>query len=329
MFKFVKILPIEDTFFIREDIPENIKLSYDIAKINYMEKSPFKGGDIVFFQKDKRVYIWFVRYPLEENKVYIPESYLAVKGTDIKDGFLTIKKESSFNILVIKDKNLISQISYKKEPPQLQAKLKLLAKEYSILKPEIREISSVQEKYDLKDIFLFSRFEFSRENILRFILANISIPLSVIFISLFIYKFLDYKYLLYEKEKLQEKLILLKNENKSIKEKIRIAKEKKEFWDTFVSKELKYPFSYIVISKIAKIVFEKEGFIDGISYSPELLSMTIGLPKKEKDFIKVFLDTGLFKDVKILNSNQDRYSKDYEVYDLEFYIKSWLGNGEK
>ncbi len=329
MFNFVKIIPVEDTYFFKDDVPPNIKLSYNVIKLNYIDRSPFKTGDIIYLQKDKKLYIWFVKYPLEENRVYIPESYLIVKQTDINSGFIIYKKENAFNILVVKDKNLVSQISYKKEPPQLQLKLKLLAKEYSIKNPEIKELTSFTPKYEIRDIIKFSRFELSKENILKTVLQNTAVPLSLFFITLSVYKIADYRYLEYKKEKLEEYLFNLKIENKPVKKKIQIAKEKKEFWENFFSRELRYPFAYIVLSKVAKIIQSYEGFIDSITYSPEVISMNIGLPKKRGNFVKDLLKTGLFKDVKILGTVPDRLSKDFENLEVELYVKEWYGNGKK
>ena len=324
MFNFVKIIPVEDTFFVREEIPENIKLSRNIIKLNYMDKSPFKEGDLIFFQKGNTLYIWFTRYKLEDNKVYIPESYLIAKNSHIKNGFILYKKKNSFSILVVKNKDLLSQISYKKEPSQLDLKLKLLAKEYSIKDPEIYKVEKPQYKYDYKDIILFSRVELTKENILRIVLGNITVPLGVFFIGLSIYKVADYYYLMNTKENLKKEYISLKNKNSEIKEKIRLAQEKKEFWDSFIKRELNYPIAPNVIYNIAKVVLSYEGFISDIAYSPGLVSMTIGLPKKREKFIENLMKTGLFKGIKITATAPDRLSKDYEVLNMELYLKELI-----
>ena len=143
------------------------------------------------------------------------------------------------------------------------------------------------------------------------------------------YKFLNVKYLEKEKSALEEYLFQLKVENKEIKKKIQLAKEKSQFWNNFVEKELKYPFPIIVITSFAKIVNKYEGFLEDIIYSPEVISVSVGLPKKRGNFIQDLLDTGLFKDIKILGSSPDRLSKDYEVLSLELYVKEWIEDGKK
>lgn len=329
MFKLIKIIPVEDTFFIKDDIPPDIKFNYNVIKLNYIDRSPFKNGDIIFLQEERKINIWFTKYPLEENKVYIPESYILVKQANINNGFIIYKKNNYTTILVIKDKQLQSQITYKGDIPQLQLKLKLLEKEHSLKNPKVIEITQLKPKYDIKDLIKFSRFEFSSENIIKVILANISVPLSIFFLSLLIYKFLDLKYLENKKSNLENHLFQLKLENKKIKKKIQTAKEKSQFWNDFVEKELKYPFPIIVITNFAKVINKYEGFIDNIVYSPDVISVSIGLPKKRGDFIKDLLDTGLFRDIKILGSSPDNLSKDYEVLSIELYVKEWVKNGKK
>ncbi len=329
MFNLIKIIPVEDTYFIKDNIPPNIKLNYEVVKLNYIEKSPFKNGDVIFLQKDGYIYIWFTKYPLEENKVYIPESYLLLKQLNLENGFIIYRKNNYTTILVVKNRQLQSQITYKGEIPQLHLKLKLLEKEYSLKNPQTIEITSFKPKYDIKDLIKFSRFDFSLENILKVTLNNISIPLSIFFLSLLAYKFLDVKYLERKKSALEEYLFQLKLENKEIKKKIQLAKEKSQFWNNFVEKELRYPFPIIVITEFAKIIEKYEGFIENIVYSPEVISVSIGLPKKRGNFIQDLLDTSLFKDIKILGSAPDSLSKDYEILSVELYVKEWIKHGEK
>ncbi|NPA54307.1 MAG: hypothetical protein GXO21_06535, partial [Aquificae bacterium] len=105
--------------------------------------------------------------------------------------------------------------------------------------------------------------------------------------------------------------------------------EKKEFWDTFIKREFRYPLAPKVIAKTAKVIYSHDGFINSVSYSPNLVSLIVGLPKKREGFIKNLLKTNLFKDVKILTSSPDRYSKDYEILDLELYVKEWIKDEKK
>ncbi len=329
MFNLIKIIPAEDTYFIKDKVPPNVKLTYDVIKLNYLDKSPFKTGDIIFLQKDDQIYIWFTKYPLEENKVYIPESYILINQANLDNGFIILKKNNYTTILVIKNGQLQSQITYKGEIPQLKIKLKLLGKEYSLKNPKVLEITEFKPKYDIKDLIKFSRFDFSLENVIKVVLNNISIPLSIFFLGLLTYKFLNVKYLEKEKSTLEEYLFQLKVENKEIKKKIQLAKEKSQFWNNFVEKELKYPFPIIVITNFAKIVNKYEGFLEDIMYSPEVISVSVGLPKKRGNFIQDLLDTGLFKDIKILGSSPDNLSKDYEVLSVELYVKEWIKHGEK
>ncbi len=276
----------------------------------------------MYYQENGKIFIWFTRYPLtEQNKVYIPEAYLVIKDTEEKNAIIIIKKENSFNILVKKEGNLVSQITYKKEPSDIKTKIKLLAKEHSLKDYKVVETVPKEYRWHIKDIIRFSKFEFSRENILRFILSNIAVPLTVIFIGLSIYKIADYKYLEMKKASLEEKLIKLKNENKDIKNKIRVAQEKKEFWENFINKELKYPPAYTVLSVFGEKIFNQMGFIQSINYTKELITAIVGLPKKRKSIIQELLNTGYFKDIKITSTAPDRLSKDYEILNMELYVK--------
>ncbi len=287
-----------------------------------MEKSPFKEGDVIFYQEGKNLFIWFTKYPLtEKNKVYIPEAYLIVKNAKENNSIILIEKEKSFSILVVKEGNLVSQITYRKKPTDIDNRIVLLAKEHSLKDYRVIKNPSYPLKWDLRDIIKFSNFEFSRENVLQWLLSNMAIPLSVFFIGLSAYKILDYRYLKMKKSSLENYLIQLKQENRDIKKKIRIAQEKKEFWEKFIKKELKYPPAYPVLAIISNIIYKNDGFIESINYSKEMTTAIVGLPKKRKNIIQEFLNTGFFRDVKIVSVTRDRLSKDYEILNMEFYMK--------
>ncbi len=322
----VNLIPAEDTFFKNVEIPKNVNLTPELIKINYQHLSPFPSGDVLYYKTKKSLYLWFVRYPIEKTKkVNIPEGYFIYKNfKSRKNAVVIVKKENSVVISVIKDEELISQFTLSSNlAVNLDERIELLKKEYSLKEPEIITIKANQLKTraDLKDILAFSRFEINRESIFNFFIENFKIPLIIFLLILSTYDIFLLNYLQKEKEKKQQLLHQLKKENAEIKKVMFKLEEESKLWNSFVKEELKFENIYNVLSSIGKILKEKNGKFESLNYSGDLMDLWIKTKVKSTTLIDKLVKTGYFKEVKIISSAKDVYEPEYEITNLQLILK--------
>ncbi len=322
----VNIIPSEDTFFKSVEVPKNIKLTPELVKINYQHLSPFPSGDIIFYKTKNLIYLWFVKYPLlEDKKVNIPEGYFVYKNfKSKKNAVVIVKKENSVIVSVIKDGELISQFTLTTNlAVNLDDRIELLKKEYSLKNPEILKINAKELKYrtDLKDIIVFSRIQLNKESIKDFFIENIKIPLIIILLGISIYDIFLLNYLEKEKEKKKNTLYQLKKENAEIKNLLYKLEDESKFWNSFLKREMKFENIYNVLSDIGKILKEKNGKFESLDYSGNLIDLWIKTKSKSTTLIDKLVKTGYFEEVKIISSAKDMYEPEYEVTNLQLILK--------
>ncbi len=322
----VNIIPTEDTFFKNVEIPKNVKLTPELVKINYQHLSPFPSGDIVFYKTKKSLYLWFVRYPLPENKkVNIPEGYFIYKQfKNKKNAVIIVKKESSVIVSVIKDGEMLSQFSLSSNlAVNLKDRIELLKKEYSLKNPEIIEINQNQLKTraDLKDILAFSRIEINKESLKVAVFEAVKVPLIIILLIVSVYDIFLLNYLQKEKERKRQILQQLKRENAEIKQIMFKLEDESRFWNSFLKEELKFENIYNVLSAIAKILKEKNGKFESLTYSENFIDLWIKTKSKSTTLIDKLVKTGYFEEVKIISSAKDIKEPEYEVTNLQLILK--------
>jgi hypothetical protein len=322
----INIIPTEDTFFKAVEIPKNVELSPELVKINYQHLSPFTTGDILFFKTKNLLYLWFIKYPLPENKkVNIPEGYFIYKQfRNKKNAVIIVKKDNSVIISVIKDGEMLSQFSLSSNlAVNLKDRIELLKKEYSLKNPEIIEINKNQLKLrtDFRDILKFSRIKVNKESLIGFLLESVKVPLIIVLTAISFYDIFLLNYLEKEKEKKQKTLQQLKRENAEIKNLMFKLEEESKFWNSFIKEELKFENIYNVLTAIGKVLKEKNGKFESLNYSENLIDLWIKTKSKSTTLIDKLIKTGYFQEVKIISSAKDLREPEYEVTNLQLILK--------
>jgi hypothetical protein len=318
---FIDVVPIEDTFFVELDKPQQIKLTGEIIKLNYKHLSPFNGGDLLFFQTKKRLYIWFIKYPLpERKKVFIPEGYLILKRIkNYQQAIGIYEKDSLACLFVVKDGDFLSQVTISKS--FLKEKIELLKREYSLHSPQIITVTKDDLKRDVKDIFLFANFSFRKEEFYNLFLDYLTIPLTIIFVLLTAYNIGLKSYLTNIKEDRQIQLYNLKEQNKDIKKLIYQMREKLNFWQEFASTELKYADFNYMLNCFLKVVKKNQGYVNYFEMNENMISTWVGVKAGDNSIINDLLQTGLFESVKVISSSKDRKRQGYDLLNIEMFLK--------
>ncbi|HIE58636.1 MAG TPA: hypothetical protein EYH43_06625 [Persephonella sp.] len=320
--KLINIITVEDTYFVFVQKPQNVKLSKEAIFLNYKHLSPFKNGDLIYLQTKNSIFIWFTKNKLSnKNKVYIPEGYLIYKSLKTKKEAIGIteKTKDTYILSVIKNNLLLSQIIVKNS--NLNQKILFLTKEYSLKNPEKIDIPISKLNLSFTDILLFSNFSFKKEELYKSTLKTISLPISIFVILQTIFFFLMSQHL---EEKIKEKtdyLNKLKEQTKDTKKLLYLLEEKKQFWETFLKTEKKYPSIYYVLNEIAKVISSKNGYINSLEFNENVITLWAGLKAGDTSLVNDLLKTGVFKEVKIISSVKDRHKDNYEIINMEIYLK--------
>ncbi len=319
--RFVSILPFEETFFIKKEIPD-IKLNKDIIKLNYGSNSPFSSGDILFYKNKRYLYIWFLKNKIKTRKIHIPEGflmYIAYKKIFSNDGIAVAKKNDKYCVVVIKDKEMVAQILAKNIDEQF---LNILKKEYSMDEVEIFNIDSIND-FDIDIATLlkfFDSLDIDLSKALQDIYEQLKIPAIVLLVLINVLDFSMYKYVNTVVNNKKEELNRLKNKNKAIKQDFLVLENADKFWKNFANNELRYPNLYTILSTIAKTAIDGNGKINRLRWSGNLIDIWIVSPSISS-IVDKLSETGYFQNIKILSTSQYYKDKTKEVGNIEMRVK--------
>jgi len=178
----IKMIPCEETFFLSEQIPENLKVSPKLVEINYSAYSPFKNPDFFYIQKNGHIMIWFypktafLSYPSCINWLipYIKSNF---------SGILIKKGEKSNYVFPIRNGIVLSQFIVKND------ELKTLVDNLKV-KYDLHNVISIKSSkniisfnYLLVSFFVRKTFSLLKEN---YKILGLKILQGLIFISLLI-----------------------------------------------------------------------------------------------------------------------------------------------
>ncbi len=316
--KLINYIPCIDTYFFSEDKPQ-VKLSEEIVRRNYSIYSPFKNPEIIYFEDKNKIYIWFSRIPKKEWKINIPESFAIFQQVKEKKEVIAYRCSGEYCcIIVAKEGNLCSQIIKPKD--KLKESLDLLKKEFSLKSPDIIEVNNLPSTISVKDIVYFFSFpkpSFSEKLINTFDILKLPLILFLSFQCLYpIFKFYYINHLLQVN---MDKLKAIENKTAELKEKYQHLEYAANFWKNFNLKENLLPDKLIIIDSIAKQVLKLGGEIQSITAQGYSIKTTISGIASDT-LIKNLLNTGLFKEVKVISSLKNKASSK-EISRIELIIK--------
>jgi len=163
MVSFIREIPCRETFFLLEEIPNNVKVTPDLIELNYKIYSPFKDSDFFYIKKNGKLMLWF----------YPKKSFLSYPSC-IK--WLSPYIKRAFSGILIKEEGNIYYVFPVKEG--------IILGQYIVDKNDLTTlIKSLKIKYNLKDKefikfkkisldFYFLIFPFFFRKLMRTIIRN-------------------------------------------------------------------------------------------------------------------------------------------------------------
>lgn len=319
--RFVDVLPLDETYFVVVDVPENLRPNRELIKLNYSNLSIFENGDFIFLKEKKRLLIWFTDTLLNK-KVAIPEAYLIYEAFKDRGEAVIIRKVGDREcILVIKDKTLKAQFCRKGE---LKDKyLEVVRREFSLKNPQLIKLDS---NFKVEVSFLtiskfFKSSGFSIKSVLLGLAEDLKIPAIIILIIVNILDISIYEYVNFNIKKDNQRLMELKIRNKDIMEKFGFLKSKSQFFGEFISKNLTYPTVYETLAFISDISYKDKTKLHMYSQYERDIRLDM-LTKSTSKVVKDLLSSNLFKNVEILSTSQYSIKEEHSRLRLTLEKKS-------
>ncbi len=320
--RFVRIVPIEETYFIKREIP-NIKLNKEIIKLNYGSLSPFKDGDAIFYKDKHSLYIWFTKNRMDSKKIYIPEGFLLYKEYAEEGDSILIKEISDnyFGVVVVKNKNMAAQFL---KSGVDNGFIEMLKKEHSLISPKIKTLGkdTVVNRIDMQDIQKFANsLNLDLRSVLLTVYEELKIPVIVFLVLLNVFDLFIYKYVSGAINEKKAELNRIEQSNKAIKDKFIFLEESGKFFKGFVDNELKYPNIYVVLSTITKSVGKNGGAILAYRQAYNIVDFRV-ISNSTSSIVNSLISTGIFDNVQVINISQSFRDKTKEIGKLELKIKA-------
>jgi hypothetical protein len=324
--KTTSILKMQDSFFYLIDIAKENSFNKDTLLLNFSHLSPYKNSNILPFQDDTSLLLWFYKNN-NTTPIFIPEAYLLyLKLKEINQNAIFIIKDNTINkIIVIKD-NRLQSVFCSSNMNSLQKFS--LSQEYSI--NDIIEISNTKAKSILEESFKtypiwnYQKWYISdipiKEKAISYIDKAV-IPLSIM-IATFIA--LEYSRDLYIKDKyqaLEDEYLSIKKQNDSYREALKSNKKYIEFNNNFYYDILLYPNIISVLSKVSSIVKEDDN--NTIKYF-KLSGATVTFQVetfKPIDILNASLNSGFFNKFKIVSTRKAGRKSKKELVSYEGKLK--------
>jgi len=323
--KTTSILKMQDSFFYLIDIAKENSFNKDTLLLNFSHLSPYKNSNILPFQDDISLFLWF--YKDNATPIFIPEAYLLyLKLKEINQNTIFIIKDDTINkIIVIKDDRL--QSAFCSSDMNSLQKFSL-SQEYSI--DNIIEISNIKAKSILEESFRtypiwnYQKWYISDIPIKKKAISYIDkavIPLSII-IAIFIV--LEYSKDLYIKDKyqaLENEYLSIKKQNDSYREALKSNKKYIEFNNNFYYDILLYPNIISVLSKVSSIIKEDDN--NTIKYF-KLSGATVTFQVetfKPIDILNASLNSDFFNKFKIVSTRKAGRKSKKELVSYEGKLK--------
>ncbi len=319
--RFIRIVPIEETYFIKKEIPD-IKLNKEIIKLNYNALSPFKDGDVLYYKDKHNLYIWFLKNRIDSKKLYIPEGFLIYKEFAEENSIL-IKKvdDNTFGVVVVKNGFIATQFTKNSITDEF---IEILKKEHSIQNAEIKHINEdvTINKTNIKDIFGFAdSLDINFKSLALNIYEMLKVPTIVFLILLNVFDLAIYKYITNSVKDKKIELNKLEQSNKAIKDKFTLLEEREKFFKRFIDTELKYPNIYSVLSVITQSIAKNSGSITSYRQSYNIVDIQV-TSNSTASLVNTLISTGYFDNVQVINISQSYKDKTKEIGKLELKIKA-------
>jgi len=313
--KFIEILPMEESFFLKVLLTKKVKLSSQLIALNYNRYAPYKNTLSIFQLEKNNLYIWFYQKEIR-SKIIIPEVILLLDGFK-NDSVNIFKKRDFYNIVIIKENELISAYTVTAINEFLiESELNKYTLKDSVIVSETEYRQILQKslnKLNYQDLYRWNQFKINRDEFVPLLVNSVAYPLSfLLFFAMGIHVF-HTNQLENEINKLEKIYLEKKEKNSDIKEKIQEESNREERWKTFIKKELPYGDPLSLYIKIEEAFSSEKITFISLSIVGSKLKVNI---KTKENFVLGLNRLNKLKilyNVSIKNANRERDSIFYEA----------------
>ena len=283
--KRILIVDSDISFFKVIQLPPGAKVNREFIQLNYMHLSPFEGADFCYFRDKQQLLLWF--FPAQEYNYsfIVPEGYLVWKGiaqshlnaicasaaaNKVK---LFVLREGVLNAQLVKalfrdrGKSLEEAIQWAKNDSNLKD-LETVVLEESFLRQGIEGIR-------IRDLVPFFRVELDREALVFDTLNAIRWPLLILLSVYVITSYGMYWNVGREINNTREEISVLRGANQALKKRIDSHANLRQFWESFQSSEMVYPYPLDMLEEVTQIVEEQNGSIALVKFSENRMTMNM------------------------------------------------------
>lgn len=321
---FLKVLPIEESYFKSFVFERKNKLSKEVIVLNYGEFSPYVHYDVVYKQEKAKIGVWFCDISLV-HPVTIPESYVLAKVLKkINDSALFHFQGDINKIVILKEGAFVQQL-YKKEFSQYE--IMMLQKEYGIRDVCLYTQTDLERFREeslsfitLQDIVAFTNIKLDPKTVGKDIVQKISYPVALTVALLFGVEVVNKFYLQYalsDIEKHYKELHSNTQELQSELKEIQKMQEKFEGLDNELqsnSKVLK------IIEVLSKEMEEKNATTVYVEVTPSTFKTTLET-NQTSDLFSSLIGSGLFEDLKIISTTKAKMGREKTFLEGKINVK--------
>lgn len=320
---YIALIPSQDTYFYKANLPKSIKLSKELLQLNYESHSPFKPKEIIAIEERTNLLLWFCKSKITA-PIAIPEDYLlylilkkqytntivllettkftkviVIKNDQLENLFLTNNINKSFLHMCRDEYGVEEVVTYTKE-------------QYTTL------LQNSQKHLSLSLLYKFFRVDLQPKEIAKKVVEKVSYPLSFLLLFTMAINF-------YHNSTLEKKINLLTGEYKSLQQKNQhlintLQKHNKQvkFYKAFIAKELSYPDPFVILEKLYKVTEEEKGSsLYMLLATQGKLSVKIQTPKSPVELLNKLSSINEFKSVLLGTTYRPRSQAPIYTYNIE------------
>lgn len=323
-FHLLGVVSCDDTSYLNVVLPEKVKLTNELVRLNYDKYSPFISPKFVTFPEKSYLMLWFMRSK-NDASIIIPECYLLFKSLkNRKKDCIYILNNQKINVFIIKNNQLLASYVLNVLDDTL---IQLSKDEYLI--EEIEEIEEIEvnkmkeesiNSLTMNEIYHFIQVNMDMKSISKFIVEKFTYPIvGLIVFSLFV-NFIQGMYLESKIKTLEHKYLQEKAENKELRGYIKKYNIKAKKYELFIQNELAYPSVASIMEAIYKTLKDsKDIVIDSMNINGDKMLLRIRTSKSAISYLEKLNSIAYFKE--ILIQKNIRLTKNTKMVDFSIRLR--------
>ncbi len=305
------ILDIKDSYFKTLEVRNKKKVSKEVISLNYAELSPYKEFDIVYYQSNAEINLWFTDIKQKSN-IILPESYIFAHYfiQEHREGIILFDTVPQ-KLLLIKDAKLKYQLCKKNISNYELALLKkefAISEVHSLTQEEYKTTLTVAiEQLSLVNIFNFLSIELNYKTILNLIVKKSALPVAIVVSLLLLLEFANSLYLKERLEKITAEYKSIRKKSSTLRDKMYAIEDQTQKY-TLLEKELNVNTKFItIINGLSDILRENNTTFLFLRLSDSEFRVKIDSNQTAKVFSDI-VKSNYLKDLRIQSTRKNRYT---------------------